>query len=80
MASDATSVQLLAPDGDSLTLLGWRNFHPTSAAFWQGITADAGSTCGVALRNNLRVVVTDVDSCEFMAGTQDLEEYRRSGP
>jgi len=79
MASDAASVQMLAPDGESLTLLGWRKFHPASAAFWQRVTADAGSTCGVALRDNVRVLVTDVDSCEFMAGTQDLEEYRRSG-
>jgi PAS domain S-box-containing protein len=79
MSSDAASVQLLAPDGESLTLLGWRNFHPASAAFWQRVTADAGSTCGVALRNNVRVLVTDVDACEFMAGTEDLEEYHRSG-
>jgi PAS domain S-box-containing protein len=79
MVSDAASVQMLSPDGESLTLLGWRNFHPESAAFWQRVTADAGSTCGVALRDNLRVVVSDVESCEFMAGTQDLREYRRSG-
>ena len=26
-----------------------------------------------------RVVVADIDACEFMAGTQDLQEYRRSG-
>ena len=43
MASDASSVQLVAPDGESLTLLGWKNFHPDSAAFWQRVAADAGS-------------------------------------
>ena len=79
MSADASSVQMLAPDGQCLTLLGWRNFHPISAAFWQRVTADAGSTCGAALRDNARVLVTDVDSCEFMAGTRDLQEYRRSG-
>jgi PAS domain S-box-containing protein len=79
MAAAAASVQMLAPDGESLTLLGWRNFHPDSAAFWQKVTAEAGSTCGRALRDNERVLVTDIDSCEFMAGTQDQEEYRRSG-
>ena len=78
MASDASSIQMLAPDGESLTLLGWRNFHPTSAAFWHRVTAHAGSACGVALRDTARVLVTDVDSCAFMAGTQDLEELRRS--
>jgi PAS domain S-box-containing protein len=79
LASDASSLQMLAPDGESLSLLAWRNLHPDSAAFWQRVTADAGSTCGRALRDNVRVVVTNVDSCEFMAGTPDLEECRRSG-
>ena len=79
MAADASSIQMLAPDGESLKLLGWRNFHADSAAFWQRVTADAGSTCGQALRSNERVLVSDVDSCEFMAGTQDLHEYHRSG-
>jgi len=79
MSSDAASLQMLAPDGESLTLIGWKNFHPISTAFWQRVTADAGSTCGVALRENVRVMVTDVEACEFMAGTQDLGEYRRSG-
>ena len=79
MSADASSIQMLAPDGESLTLFGWKNFHSDSAAFWHRVTADAASTCGVALRNNVRVLVSDVDLCEFMAGTQDLEEYRRSG-
>ncbi|HEU4890615.1 MAG TPA: PAS domain S-box protein, partial [Vicinamibacterales bacterium] len=79
MSADASSIQMLAPDGESLTLFGWKNFHSDSAAFWHRVTADTASTCGVALRNNVRVLVSDVDLCEFMAGTQDLEEYRRSG-
>ncbi len=79
MASDAASVQMLTPDGESLTLIGWRNFHPDSAAFWQRVTTGAGSSCGAALRDNVRVVVTDVEACAFMAGTRDLEELRRSG-
>ena len=78
MGADAASVQMLAPDEKSLTLLDWRNFHADSAAFWQRVTAEAGSTCGRALRDNERVLVTDIDSCEYMAGTQDQEEYRRS--
>src|SRR6185503_255157 len=79
MSSNASSLQMLAPDGESLTLIGSKNFHPASTAFWQRVSAGAGSTCGVALRDNVRVMVTDVDACAFMAGTQDLEEYRRTG-
>ena len=78
MASDAASVQMLEPGGEFLQLLGFRNFHPDSAAFWQRVDAVGASTCGVALRDNVRVQVGDVERCAFMAGTRDLEEYRRS--
>ena len=78
LGADAASVQMIVSNGQSLKLLAWRNFHPESAAFWGLVTAEAGSTCGVALRDNTRVHVSDVESCAFMAGTEDLEEYRRS--
>jgi len=79
MASDAASVQILAADHMSLTLLSWTNLHPDSAAFWQRVEIGSGSTCGRALRDNERVLVADVEACDFMAGTQDLQECRRSG-
>jgi PAS domain S-box-containing protein len=79
MAADMASVQMLDTDQESLLLLNSRNFHPSSAAFWQRVKAGTGSTCGRALRANKRVVVSDIESCEFMAGTQDQQEYRRAG-
>ena len=79
MASDAASVQMLAADHTSLKLLAWTNFHPDSAPFWQRVEVGAGSTCSKALSDNERVVVADIEACEFMAGTQDQQEYRRSG-
>jgi len=79
MASDCASVQVLAADHTSLKLLAWKNFHPDSAAFWQRVAIGAGSTCSRALRDHERVVVADVEACDFMAGTPDLQEYRRSG-
>jgi|RhiMethySRZTD1v2_1073278.scaffolds.fasta_scaffold14931_5 PAS domain S-box-containing protein len=79
LESDAASLQMLAADHASLRLLAWKNFHPDSAAFWQWVAVGAGSTCSQALRDNERVVVADIEACEFMAGTHDREEYRRSG-
>jgi PAS domain S-box-containing protein len=81
LAADAASIQMLAPDEKSLTLVGYRNFQPDpdSAAFWQRVTADANSTCGRALRYNERVLVTDIDSCEYIEGTREQQEYRRLG-
>ena len=78
MAADAASIQMLMSDGRSLTLLGSRNFHPESVAVWDQVTAEGESVCGIALRDNNRVHVSDVESCAFMAGTRDLEECRRS--
>jgi PAS domain S-box-containing protein len=79
MASDAASVQVLAANEETLTLLGSRNLHPESAAFWRRVTAEGSSACGVSLRNGERVLVTDVEACEFMTETADLRELRRSG-
>ncbi|HEU5255864.1 MAG TPA: PAS domain S-box protein, partial [Vicinamibacterales bacterium] len=79
MSADAGSIQMLAPDGQSLTLLGCKNFHVKSAVFWQRATAEASSTCSRALRSGQRVLVPDVEKCDFLVGTQDLDELRRSG-
>jgi hypothetical protein len=43
MVSDAASVQMLAADHASLSLLAWRNFHPDSAAFWQRVRLERGA-------------------------------------
>lgn len=79
MASDAACLQMLAADNTSLRLLAWTNFHPDCMSFWERVAAGAGSTCGKALSDNQRVVVTDIEACDFMAGTQEQLEYRRAG-
>ena len=79
MASDAACLQMLAADNTSLRLLAWTNFHPDCVPFWERVAAGAGSTCSKALSDNQRVVVTDIEACEFMAGTQEQLEYRRAG-
>ena len=78
MSSDMASMQLLDPQHDQLRLLAWKGFHPQSAAFWESVHFNSASTCGIALATGSRVVVPDVDVCDFMAGTADLDEYRRS--
>jgi PAS domain S-box-containing protein len=78
MSSDAASVQLLIPERSQLQLLAWKGFHSQSAAFWESVYFNSASTCGFALATGARVVVPDVEICDFMAGTADLDEYRRS--
>jgi PAS domain S-box-containing protein len=78
MSSDMASMQLLDPERSQLQLLASKGFHPQSAAFWKWVHLDSASTCGLALSAGSRVVVPDIETCDFMAGTADLDEYRRS--
>jgi PAS domain-containing protein len=78
MSSDMASMQLLDAQRNQLQLLAWRGFHPQSAVFWEWVYLDSASTCGLALSAGDRVVVPDIENCELMADTTDLDEYRRS--
>jgi PAS domain S-box-containing protein len=78
MSSDMASMQLFDSESNRLRLLAWKGFHPQSAIFWEWVYLDSASTCGLALSSGCRVVVPDIETCEFMAGTADLDEYRRS--
>jgi PAS domain S-box-containing protein len=78
MSSDMASLQLLDPQRNQLRLLAWKGFHPQSAAFWETVHFKSNCSCGLALATGARVVVLDSETCDFMAGTADLDEYRRS--
>ncbi len=78
MRSDMGSIQMLYPDKNELLLLVSKGLDPASAAFWEWVRSDSGSTCGVALRTGERVIVSDVETCDFIAGTADLDFYRLS--
>jgi PAS domain S-box-containing protein len=78
MSSDMASIQSFDAERNELQLLAWKGFHPESATFWKTVHFSSASTCGVALSSGARAVVSDVDTCDFMAGTADLDEYRRS--
>ena len=49
-----------------------------AAAFWEWIDFNSTTTCGLALSAGCRVVVPDIEACDFIAGAADLDEYRRS--
>lgn len=79
VGSDAASIQVLDHDRGGLRLVGWRGFDPSSAEFWGLVVPDSACTCGLALDRGDRVVVSDVEAAVELAGSEDLEEYRRSG-
>lgn len=82
MNSDFASMQMLYPErgkGGELRLLASHGFTQQTVQFWQWVSVDSGSTCGEALRCGRRVIVTDVEQCDFIAGTADLAEYLQAG-
>lgn len=82
MHSDFASLQMLypkrGPNGE-LRLLACRGFSPEAATFWEWVQADSECSCGIALRTGQRAIVPDLERCDFMAGTQDLEIYLQTG-
>jgi len=78
-SADFGSMQAFDPERDELRLLTHKGFHPESAKFWEWVRLDAACTCGMALSSGTRIVVPDVEACDVMQGTSDLESYRRSG-
>jgi signal transduction histidine kinase/CheY-like chemotaxis protein len=82
MRSDFGSMQMLYPErgrGGELRLLAFRGFSAEAEKFWLWVRADSESTCGVALHTGKRVVVADVATCAFMAGTEDQATYVQTG-
>jgi signal transduction histidine kinase/ActR/RegA family two-component response regulator len=77
MRSESASMQMLA--GNALSLITWRGFHPDSARFWQTVHLDSATPCGRMLRTGKRYVITDTEKDDVLAGTADLDEFRRSG-
>ncbi|HEX5313936.1 MAG TPA: HWE histidine kinase domain-containing protein, partial [Gammaproteobacteria bacterium] len=77
--ADFASIQSLDPGSGELRLLAQRGFIPGAAEFWMRVGPDGASTCAQALRSGRRVVVGDVEAEVSVAGSPDLELYRRTG-
>jgi two-component sensor histidine kinase len=79
MRSDMGSMQMLYPDRNELFLLSSKGFSEAAVKFWQWVRTDGASTCSIALKTGERCIAPDVEACEFMAGTADLDTYRGVG-
>jgi PAS domain S-box-containing protein len=77
MSADRGSMQVFHPERGELRLLVERGFDPQSAACWEWVGYDNATTCAMALSAGCRVIVPDFEACEAMAGTADLDAFRR---
>lgn len=80
LQSDFASMQVLHPErDDALSLIAHRGFSDAAAAGWAWVARDAASSCGAALRAGRRVIVPDVEQCEFMIETGSVQAYLDAG-
>ncbi len=82
MHSEYASLQMLYPergDGGELRLLAFSGFNPQAAKYWEWVKLDASSTSSMALQTGQRIIVPDVEKCEFMNGTEYLAMYLQTG-
>ncbi len=79
MHSDLASLQIFVPERNALRLLAHNGFAPESAKHWEWVRLDDTSSCGQAMTEEHRIIVSDAERWEFVAGTEDLAHYRLSG-
>lgn len=81
MDADFGSFQMLSrgPDGrEQLRLLANHGFTDEAARYWRWVGCDSQCGCAAALRTGRRAIVPDVEVCEFIAGSEDLEMFRNT--
>jgi PAS domain S-box-containing protein len=76
LRSDMASMQML--HDDRLRLLASHGFVPATVELFEWVSTDSGTVCAEALRTGRRVIVPDIDTCDFI-GTDAHEGLRKSG-
>lgn len=82
MDSDCASIQMLYRDRGphpELRLLSSHGFDAAASAFWEWVRFDSASTCGMALRDGVRIHVADIEDCDGAVSGDDLQMYRHLG-
>lgn len=76
MHAEAGTIQIFDPEQDELYLLVWQGLDPEAAAFWAKVGTSSTSICRTALERGARMIIADVETCEWLMDTSDLKTYR----
>jgi len=79
MRSNMASIQILDEGQDALRMLAFRGFGPEFGKIFELNGPDTRTSCSVARLVGHRVIVSDVETCDFIAGTPALEDHRKTG-
>ncbi len=79
MRSDMASMQVRDEDEDALRMVAYRGFEPEFGKIFGLNRPDTRTSCSAAMREGRRVVVPDVETCDFITDTPALDDHRRMG-
>jgi len=79
MQSDMASMQMLDESQERLQMVASRGFGPDFAQIFKLNDHERKTSCSAAMRTGRRVIVPDVETCEFIVGTSALEDHRKTG-
>jgi PAS domain S-box-containing protein len=82
MHSQAASLQVYYPErlsGGGLKLLAYKGLDQNTADAWEWIDIKASTPCATAWRTGRRVLVKDVETCDFMMGTSVTATFLQAG-
>lgn len=82
MHSQAASLQVYYPErgiGGGLKLLAYKGLDQETADAWEWIDITAGTPCATAWRTGSRVLVQDVEICDFMISSGTESTFLQAG-
>jgi signal transduction histidine kinase len=79
MHADMASMQVVDGAQGALRLLAFRGFEPAFGEIFALTHAKSRTPCSEAWRTANRVVVTDTEACNFLAGSEEFEQLRGMG-
>jgi signal transduction histidine kinase/ActR/RegA family two-component response regulator len=78
MRSDGASMQMVDEDQDALRLLAYRGFDPAFGETFRLTRSDTKTSCSMARGLGRRVIVPDVETCDFIVDAAALEDLRKA--
>ncbi len=79
MRSDCGSMQRYDTERGELQLIAHHGLNDEALEYWQWVHPGRATTCGRALQVAARVIVPDFETCDFIAGSEDLIAFRKAG-
>lgn len=79
MHADMGDIQLFIPEKNELLLLTWKGFSEEIADSWKWVGKDSGTICSEAFKVNKRIVIRDINDCEFPKKAGSLKGLLSAG-